>query len=80
MASSSKITMRFKTGPKNGNTYDLQKSGFNLEPLIDPLGFERIILQLLVRTIALGSLYDTRGEELERNMLRFDHGYSSHEN
>ena len=78
MASSSKIAMRFKPSPKNGNTYDHKKSSFNFELLIDPLVLERIIPQLLVETIALGRLDYTRGEDLKRKTVRFDHGYPSY--
>ena len=78
MASSSKIAMRLKPNPKNGNTHDQKKSSFNLELLIDPLVLERILPQLLVETITLGRLDDTRGKDLKRKTVRFDHGYPSY--
>jgi hypothetical protein len=62
---------------KHGNTYNHQKSSLNLEFFIDPLVFEGVVPQPLVETIEPCCLNDTRREDLKREMLSLDHGYSS---
>jgi hypothetical protein len=63
--------------PNNGNMYDHEKSSLDLEFFIDLLVLEWVIPQLLVKTVASGRFDDTRGEDLEKETLKFDRGYPS---
>lgn len=64
--------MRFETESGGWNAYNHQKRSLYLKFFIDPSALDRVVLQLLVKTVALSCFNDGRGEDLERKILRFD--------
>jgi len=68
MGSSREVTVRIGPGLRDGrdrNTYSHQKSGLNLELLVDPLALYWVAFHLLVETVAPGCLDNTVGEDLK---------------
>ena len=53
-------------------TYDHQKSSLDLELFVYPLVFNRVIPQLLIEAVAVGSFNDTGREDLRRETMEFD--------
>ena len=58
---------------RDRNTYYHQKSGLDPELFIDLLVLDRVASQLLVETVALGCFDNTRGEDLKREVMGWDH-------